>query len=1296
MSFVHLHVHTQYSILDGLSDIKKLFARARELGMPALAITDHGNMYGVKEFLRWAFDKSNKRPDGSLIVKPIVGCEVYVTQHYDNHLKDNDHKKYYHLILLAKNYNGYKNLMKIVSNGFIEGMYYKPRVTHEVLEKYHQDLICCSACLAGEISKDLMAGDYEAAKKAVEWHRSVFGEDYYLEVMLHKTEVEGLPPEAYDKIYEVYRQQSIVNQGIFSLAEEYGIKVVATNDAHFINKEDGPVHDRLICLTTNANISDPKRLRYTQQEYIKSEEEMAALFPEHPEVLEHTLEVAEKVEAYSIDRPHVLPKYEIDPKFLAVIDNKLEQYKNVIDEGRYSITKDKATGREIREYRGDAFCQSVAYLCELCYRGAHARYGESLTEEQQERIDFELKTISKMGFPDYFLIVQDYIAASRKHGYLVGPGRGSAAGSVVAYCLGITNLDPIKYNLLFERFLNPDRISMPDIDVDFENLVDSHEYVEKTYGKDHVSRVITFGTMAAKSAIKDVARISEVSIDESNRLSKMIPDRLSERKEKEYPFNPKLDELKPGFKVVEKEVEVEVNGQKVKQKRTFQKGMEDVDVKITLANCYRLVPELRNELENGPDINKEVLQYALKLEGCVRQVGMHACATIIGRGNLTDYIPICLSKDKDTGKDVWTSQYDGHYIEDVGMLKMDFLGLITLSIIHETLRNIKQRHGIDIDIEAIPIDDRETLELYGRGDTTVVFQFESEGMKTWLQRLKPERFEDLIAMNALYRPGPMDYIPDFVERKQGVQKIEYDLPEMEEFLSETYGITVYQEQVMLLSRKLASFTKGEADRLRKAMGKKKIDEMMVLKDKFMTQGQANGHPEKVLDKIWKDWEKFAQYAFNKSHATCYAWVSYQTGWLKCHYTAEFFAANLSCNLSNMDEIKKIMADCKLHDIKVLNPDVNESENRFTVNREGHIRFGLGGLKNFGSNVVDAIIAERAENGQFADIFDFVERMAERSAKDSKSVVITPKSVEILALAGAFDSFGLRRSQFFAPGQSGDRFIDELTRYMDLFKADKMDNSLSLFGEVEEMKPKRPAIPPAPEEENTLALLQEEKNYVGMYLSSHPLDKYSFEIENFTNLSAGRIGEKIQECEKEKTKYSASVAGIVTDVKTMTTRSGSPGARVTIEDYNGHYEFALFGKDYEAYMAYMKPNEYLYIQGDIDERYFLKPEERAQGKTAPYTLKIKKVLLLGNVADTFISGLTLEVDTKLLSAEFRKRLTGLLREFSGKTPLSILLVDQESGYRLDFHSKKFSVDVTNEFIHKAQRLGLSYSVQKKPA
>ena len=625
MPFVHLHVHTQYSILDGFSAIPKLFKRASQLGMGALAITDHGNMYGVKEF----FKVAGKYPD----IKPIIGCEVYVTRHYDHRLRDNDHRAYYHLILLAKNYEGYKNLSKIVSIGHIEGKYYdKPRVTHEIIEKYHDGLICCSACLAGEIPRDIVAGDMDGARKAIQWHKDVFGDDYYLEVQLHKTEVPGGPTD-------VYEHQTVSNAGIFELAAEMGVKVVATNDVHFVMKEDGPAHDRLICLTTNALIDDPNRLRYTQQEYLKSEEEMAALFPDHPEVLANTLEVADKVERYSIDRDHVLPKFELPAEFLKDIDSYLEKYREVIDEGR----TDKNGN-----YRGDEFCQSVAYLCYLTYEGARVRYGDTLSDEQAERIDFELKTICRMGFPDYFLIVQDYIAASRAMGSMVGPGRGSAAGSVVAYCLKITNLDPIRYNLLFERFLNPDRISMPDIDVDFEDLAKAHKYVEDRYGADHVSRVITYGTMAAKSAIKDVARISNVSIEESNRLAKMVPDRLSERVEKEYPYNPKLDELKPGFKSFEKDG------------KWFQKGMEEVDVKITLENCFRLVPEFKKELESGPKINREVLEYARQLEGSIRQVGQHACATIIGRGNLTDYIPICLSKDKVTGKEVWTSQYDGH------------------------------------------------------------------------------------------------------------------------------------------------------------------------------------------------------------------------------------------------------------------------------------------------------------------------------------------------------------------------------------------------------------------------------------------------------------------------------------------------------------------------------------------------------------------------------------------------------------------------------------------------------------
>ena len=1296
MSFVHLHVHTQYSILDGLSDIGKLFARARELGMPALAITDHGNMYGIKEFFKYANDKKNLDENKNFIVKPIIGCEVYVTQHYDHNLKDNDHKKYYHLILLAKNYDGYKNLVKLVSTAHVEGMYYKPRIDHGLLEKYHDNLVCCSACLAGEVPKEIMKGDLDAARKAIEWHKSLFGDDYYLEVMLHKTEVEGLPAGSYAKIREVYDCQKVVNEAIFKLAEETGTKVVATNDVHFIRKEDGPVHDRLICLTTNADYSDPNRLRYTQQEYLKSGEEMAALFPEHPEVLANTIEVASKIEAYQIDRPHVLPKYEIDPEFLKGIDAELEKYKDIIEEGKYSIKKDKQGNEISREYRGDEFCRSVAYLCHLTYKGAHWRYGETLTEEQAERIDFELKTISRMGFPDYFLIVQDYIASSRNDGFLVGPGRGSAAGSVVAYCLKITNLDPIRYNLLFERFLNPDRISMPDIDVDFENLVHAHEYVENRYGSDHVSRVITFGTMAAKSAIKDVARISGVSIDESNRLTKMVPDRLNERVEKEYPFNPKLDELKPGFKSFEKEVEeTDGNGEKKIVRKWFQKGMEEVDVKITLANCFRLVPEFKNELENGPEINKEVLKYALQLEGCIRQVGVHACATIIGRGNLTDYIPITLAKDKETGADVWTSQYDGHYIEDVGMLKMDFLGLNTLSIIKETLKNIKIRHGIDIDIEGIPIDDNETYKLYGRGDTTIVFQFESEGMKTWLQKLHPSRFEDLIAMNALYRPGPMDYIPDFVARKLGQQKIEYDLPEMEEYLSETYGVTVYQEQVMLLSRKLANFTKGEADKLRKAMGKKQIAVMQELKEKFMKNGMANGHPEKTLDKIWKDWEKFAQYAFNKSHATCYAWVSYQTGWLKCHYTAEFFAANFSCNLSNMEEIKKILADCKAHNIKVLNPDVNESYGHFTVNKDGNVRFGLGGMKGFGSNIVDSILKEREENGPYADVFDFVERLAVASAKDpQKTANINRKSLETLAYAGAFDSFGYKRTQFFLPGKSGNLFIDELARYADMFKSDRMDSSVSLFGDAEEIKPQRPEMPAAPEEEDTLDLLQHEKELVGMYLSSHPLDAYAPVIDNFVNCELSRLPEVIAKCEEAKKSFKVTVAGIVTAVNRITTKSGQPGARIILEDYSGNYELALFGKDYEAYMSHMQLHAELFIEGEIAERYFLKPEERAQGKTAPYAFKVKKVSLLGNVAGDLVKSLSINLSTDMLSADFRKSLIKVLKSGKGGISLMVHLDDAATGYRIDFFSKKFTVNLSPDFLSGLTELGVSYELKAK--
>ena len=1227
MSFVHLHVHTQYSILDGQSAISDLFARAKELEMPALAITDHGNMYGVKEFLKVA----KKFPE----VKPIIGCEIYVTKHYDHKLKDKDHRGYYHLILLAKDYNGYKNLMKIVSTGHIEGKYYeKPRVSHEIVEKYSEGLVCCSACIAGEIPRAIIAGDMKGAEEAVMWHKKVFGDDFYLEVQQHKTEIPG-------QSQEVYEHQMVANEGIFLLAEKTGTKVVATNDVHFVRKEDGPAHDRLICLTTNTFVDEPDRMRYTQQEYLKTEEEMLDMFYKHPETLANTLEVAEKIQNYKVDKDPILPKFDLPEEFMADIDRYLEEYKGIIDEGRC----DK-NGNE----RGEEFCNSVAYLCHLTYKGAHWRYGETLSDVQAERIEFELKTICKMGFPDYFLIVQDFIAAARSEGISVGPGRGSAAGSAVAYCLKITNIDPIKYDLLFERFLNPDRINMPDVDIDFDDdgRYRVFQYIEEKYGKEQISHVITYGTMAAKSAIKDVARVSRMSIDESNRLTKMVPDK---------PF----------------EATVVEDGKKVTK-----------EFKPKLANCLKY-GELKDELENGNEQTKEVLTYAGKLEGCIRQTGVHACAMIIGRSNLTEYIPISIANDKLTGEEVWVSQYDGHYIEEVGMLKMDFLGLRTLSIIKECQANIKKRHGIEFDIEKIDINDPLTYELYSRGDTTSVFQFESPGMKEWLIKLQPTRFEDLIAMNALYRPGPMDYIPDFVERKQGRQPIVYDLPEMEETLQDTYGITVYQEQVMLLSRKLADFTRGQADTLRKAMGKKLKDVLDGLKGLFIEGGTKNGHPQDMLEKIWADWEKFASYAFNKSHATCYAWVSYQTGWLKAHYPAEFQAANLTKNLSNMEEIKKIMDDCKKNGIKVLNPDINESDARFTVNKQGEIRFGLGGIKGFGDNIVRAILAEREENGLFEDIYDFVERM---------SGMVNRKAFEALLFSGAFDSFGICRKQFTLPSKSGDTFLDTLLRYGELYKKDSMESAVSLFGEVEELKPERPEMPPMTGEDDILERLQMEKELVGMYLSSHPLDQYAFELENFTTCQVGELDALVSECESKKIKQKANIAGFIISTQQMTTKTGRPWSKTVIEDFSGSYEIALFGKDHENFMSYMQLHNAIFIEGEIEEKYYIKPEEKAQGKTSPYAFKVKKVSLLGNVTDMFVKGFAISISTPMLTPEFRDSLVKMIKRNKGSVPLTMFLYDPEKKWNIEFLSRKFRVAVTAPFIEELTRMQIRYSVLKK--
>ncbi len=1268
MSFAHLHVHTQYSILDGFAAIPKLFDRAEELGMPALAITDHGNMYGVKEFFKFA----SKHPK----VKPIIGCEVYVTRGYDHRIKDTEHKRYYHLILLAKNYDGYKNLMKIVSTGHLEGKYYdKPRVDHSVIEKYHRNLICLSACIAGEVPRKILNGDLTGAREAVEWHKNLFGDDYYLEVQLHRTEVPGLSQE-------VYENQIIANDAIFDLAEDLGVKVVATNDVHFVKKEDGPVHDVLICLNTGVKVDDVDRLHYTQQEYLKSEDEMRALFPRHPEVIDNTMEIVEKIESFKIDRGHVLPKYELPADFVADIDNQLAKYKDIIDVGRC----DKE-GNE----RGEEFCRSVAYLCNMTYEGAHIRYGETFTEEQASRIEFELKTICRMGFPDYFLIVQDYIRASRAMGYMVGPGRGSAAGSVVAYCLWITNLDPIKYQLLFERFLNPDRISMPDIDVDFENLPAAHKYVEDHYGLDHVSRVITFGTMAAKSAIKDVARAYNVTIEESNRLAKMVPDRLSEKVEKEYLFNPKLDELKPGFKTYEKDVEVDDPdnpGQKITVSKTYQKGMEEVDVKINLKNCYRLVPEFKQELKEGSDLNKKVLEVALQMEGSIKSVGVHACATIIGRGDLMDYIPLCLSTDPNEvdengkKKEFRTSEYDGHYIEDVGMLKMDFLGLNTLTIIHKTLDLVKKRFGIDIDIEAIPIDDKPTYELYGRGDTKSVFQFESPGMMNWLQKLQPERFEDLIAMNALYRPGPMDYIPDFVERKLGHQKIEYDLADMEEYLQDTYGVTVYQEQVMLLSQKLANFTKGEADKLRKAMGKKMIDVLNSLKDKFMSGGIANGHPERTLDKIWKDWEKFAQYAFNKSHATCYAWVSYQTGYLKCHYPSEFQAANLTANLGNAEEIRNIMADCKKNHIRVLSPDVNESDEEFSVNKNGDIRFGLAGIKSFGAQG-RLVIAEREANGLFTDVFDFFERMVKKVSK---------KGIECLKDSGALDSFGIMRTQYSQPTRTGETLLDALWKYGENFQAANEDTAASLFGDAEECKPQRPEIPeyiPV----HDLEVLHKEKELVGMYLSSHPLDKYSFEMENFTTANFAQLPEIIKNSHDAKKPCNVTVGCFVMSTTQRMTKTGKPFLEVNLEDFEAPYSLRLFGKNYEEFADKFKEGQALLVDGRVEERFRVKPQPGMPEVDVEYEFKVKSAMHLGNAGESLIKELSLRISLDRINKDLEKKMVAALKAHKGKNKVALLIYNPARKATAEFALNKFTVAVSTDLIDSLKALGFECNVKR---
>ena len=1189
MQFVHLHLHSYYSILDGEGKIENYFKKAAADHQPAMALTDHGNMFGVKEFLKTA-----KKFKG--VVKPIVGCEVYVNPEGRFVKRGKEDQGAYHLILLAKNLAGYYNLVKIVSIGWTEGFYYKPKVDREILEKYHENLIASSACLGGELPRLIAAGNMEEAEKSALWYKNLFGDDYYFEIQQHRTEVPG-------QSQEVFEKQKIVNAGLFNLSEKLGIKCIATNDCHFVNKEDGPAHDRLICINTNARVTDQDRMHYTQQEYMKTADEMAAMHISHPEVITNTLEVAAKVEEYDIDHNHILPIFKLP----------------------------------------DGYSDSNDYLRDLVYKGAQTRYPNMLPK-LKERIDFELATIKRMGFPDYFLIVQDFIGAAREKGIWVGPGRGSAAGSVVAYCLGITKIDPIKYDLLFERFLNPDRISMPDIDIDFEEEKrgDVLSYVEGKYGKDHVSHVVTFGTMATKSAIKDIARIEDVPLAIANKIAGMVPSNFPD--------------------------------EQVKVKRPD--GTEEIDAKkvsVNFDNCLRLVPEFKQEYEH-PESKEvgETMKYARMLEGTVRNTGVHACAVIIGRDKLSEHIPISIAKDKDSGNDIWVSQYEGSDIEDVGMLKMDFLGLRTLSILKEAVANIKRSKKIDIDVDTLPLNDKATFKLFSHGDTIAVFQFESPGMQKWLRELKPNRFEDLIAMNALYRPGPMQYIPEFVARKTGRKKIEYEMPEMEDILSDTYGVTVYQEQVMLLSQRIASFSKGQADGLRKAMGKKKIEKMMEMEELFMKGGLANGYKEEQLKKIWSDWKEFAKYAFNKSHSTCYAWIAYQTAWLKAHYPAEFMAANMSKNLGDIAEISKLMDECKRMKIKVFGPDVNESGADFTVTGDNEIRFGLAAIKGVGGAASEMII----KNAPYKSIFDFAEKAGSGN--------INRKTIESLAYAGAFDaSFPeIRRDQYFAENSKGEVFLDALVRYSQVVNK-KEDNGASLFGDADEgFTARTPEIPVQSAEFNNLEFLEKEKEMVGMYISSHPLDLYKFEIDNFTSynlVQAAALSQQVKNSPAlaDKDFYVGGIVSALT--KKISQKSGKPFASLTLEDYTGTLNFAVFGKDYEMFLPFLEPGAALFIKCKLRKRF---------NSETDYEIRIQKIAMLANLKEQFMKELILYVPSERLDKEFRKDLVSIIKENKGTTPLNIVITETEKGISLNFASSK-RVNVDKQLLYDLDKMDIKY-------
>lgn len=1218
--FVHLHVHTYYSILDGQSSIPRLVDKAVNNGMRGMAITDHGDMFGIKEF----FDYCNKvngkrREEGKELFKPIFGCEMYVARHRKiDKVKENGDMSGYHLIVLAKNYQGYKNLIKLVSRSWVDGYYMRPRTDREDLERYHEGLIVCSACIAGEVPRKIIKDDIEGAREAIEWYHRVFGEDYYLELQRHEVKDPHLIANR-----EAFPMQQKANRVMIEFAQEYGIKLVCTNDAHFVDKENAEAHDHLLCISTGKDLDDPNRMRYSKQEWFKTREEMNEVFSDIPEAMANTLEILNKVEVYDIEHGPIMPFFPI-PETFGTEEEWRKRFtpQQLFDE----FTSDENGENQLPREEGEEKIEKLGgidklyrikfeadYLSELAYQGARKCYGETLTDEVKERINFELHIMKTMGFPGYFLIVQDFINSARDHlDVMVGPGRGSAAGSVVAYCLGITKIDPIKYDLLFERFLNPDRISLPDIDTDFDDDGRGRvlEWVENKYGHDNCAHIITFGTMATKNSIKDVARVEKLPLDVANHLCKVIPDKLPD------------------------------------------------GLKMNLPNAIKSIPELREAEASNDTRLRNTMTYAKMLEGTVRGTGIHACGFIICRDPISDWVPVSVAEDKsDPGHKLHCTQYDGHVIESTGLIKMDFLGLKTLSILKEAVENVKISTGIEVDLDKIPMDDPLTYQLYCEGRTIGTFQFESAGMQKYLRELHPTVFEDLIAMNALYRPGPMDYIPDFIARKRDPAKIAYDIPCMEKYLKDTYGITVYQEQVMLLSRQLAGFTRGESDALRKAMGKKKKAIVDAMKPKFIEGGKRNGHSPQVLEKIWTDWEKFASYAFNKSHATCYSWVAYQTAYLKAHYPAEYMAAVMSRNLANIAEITKLMDECRAMGIECLGPDVNESRQKFSVNSHGAIRFGLAAVKGMGDAAAQAIIDEREKNGAYKSVFDLAERV--------NLGAVNRKAFESLALSGGFDSFKIERQNYFGTNAKGDIFLDSLIRYGQLYQQEQVQAQNSLFGSTDAIEIATPQVPQV-DPWSTIETLNRERDLVGIYLSAHPLDEFGIVLRAMCNTHCIELDDKVSLSKKDQ----IVIGGIVTGTKSKFTKNGKPCGFVTIEDFDGPGELAFFGEEWGRWKGMLVEGSTVFITAKCVQKY---------RDSNYYDLKIADIQYLQTVKDQRIEKFTITMDSTSIDETVVNDISTMLRNSPGSTQLYFQINDVTSNSYVLLRSKMGPISLKHKFM-----------------